>query len=294
MSPLFLGKAICGVCVFALCATAFSQVVEIERASDETTLQAYETASGGYSIDEIVLDDTLRENFFVAIDPHWQTHNETWETETLLRLLSLRKAGKISTTTTMRGRNVDESIGPVAEIAARSVLDRHPVSSDVLLCDPRLRHQLQTAANEIVPDVDAYSIRKSVLRLRKTRRLRPELTLRVADWKRTIETFSRTELEKHLLTNDRISDDAGVYLFRDASGYLYIGEASDLRQRLRQHLSESDRVSLRKYLDSVAAENVMVELHTFGTDSPANQLSIRRAYESELIRSREPRLNVRP
>ena len=61
-----------------------------------------------------------------------------------------------------------------------------------------------------------------------------------------------------------------------------------------QHLQSSDRLSLRKYLDTVADGSVTIELHTFGPKSPANELAIRRAYESEMIRSREPRLNVRP
>jgi hypothetical protein len=38
----------------------------------------------------------------------------------------------------------------------------------------------------------------------------------------------------------------------------------------------------------------MVELHAFDPDSKARSLTVRRAYESELIRSRKPRLNIAP
>jgi hypothetical protein len=39
---------------------------------------------------------------------------------------------------------------------------------------------------------------------------------------------------------------------------------------------------------------VTIELHIFPKTSPARKLTVRRAYESELIRSREPKFNVRP
>jgi hypothetical protein len=37
-----------------------------------------------------------------------------------------------------------------------------------------------------------------------------------------------------------------------------------------------------------------VEVHAFPVDSRANEVVIRRAYESELIRSRRPRFNILP
>jgi hypothetical protein len=271
----------------------------VARASDEAIVKAYQNESGGYSVDEIIINDSFRANWLDAVDPDWSAKGEDWQTQTLLRLLSLRKASKLPASTSKRGPAVQMDLIPIAEIAARSVLDRHQVSSDVLLCDPRLRAELHAAASNIAPESDAYAIRKAVLRLRKTRKLRPELVLRVTDWDRTIEVYSRKQIEEALHAKSdqgqpQISHNAGVYLFRDSSGYLYIGEAVNLHQRLSQHLHESDRLSLRSYLDLVADGSVTVELHVFGEKSPANELTIRRAYESELIRSREPRFNLRP
>lgn len=264
------------------------------RATDDSITKAFQEASGGYSVDEIVIDDLLRTNWLTAVNPSWRSLGDDWQKETLLRLVSLRKAGKLAAKSAKRGRSIDEEIVPIAEIAARSVLDEHNVSSDEMLCDPRLRAQLQTAADSIAKDLDPYEIRKAILRLRKTRQLRPELVLRIVDWDRSIEVLTQQELEDALKTSDRISHGAGVYLFRDTTGYLYIGEALDLHVRLSQHLQSSDRLALRNYLDTIADGSVTIELHTFGPKSPANELAIRRAYESEMIRSREPRLNVRP
>jgi len=262
--------------------------------NDAAIIAAYRSASDGYSSDEIILHDGRRHAWLTALDPDWMSYGEPWQSGTLLRLIGLRKAGKLPAMSRFRGAAVDPSIVPIAEIAARRVMDEHDVSTDELLCNDWLHDELQRYADEIVPGVDGYAIRKSVLRLRKSRRLRPELTLRVTDWHRSIATYSYADLDAAIDDGETITRGAGVYLFRDATGYLYIGEASDLRERLKQHLRRSDRLSLRQHLETIGNGDLTIELHTFDKDSPANRLDVRRAYESELIRSREPRLNVRP
>jgi predicted GIY-YIG superfamily endonuclease len=85
-----------------------------------------------------------------------------------------------------------------------------------------------------------------------------------------------------------------IYIFRDASGYLYIGESENLRARVTKHLDHSDRKSLARYLWQEGVGGVTVELHAFDPDSNARNKEMRRAYESELIHSRQPRLNIAP
>ncbi|MEL6895715.1 MAG: GIY-YIG nuclease family protein, partial [Planctomycetota bacterium] len=160
--------------------------------------------------------------------------------------------------------------------------------------------------------------RRAMLRLRKTRALKPELVLRVANWERKVVTlslsqavadlFASSDSAKNEARQERIPRLPGIYLFRDSTGYLYIGEAANLRTRLTTHLTESDRPGLADYLGRVGGLNqdreesltgvkrqqISVELHIFAKDSPAKKVAIRRAYESELIRSRRPTLNVRP
>ncbi len=270
-----------------------SEAATGSRASDEQILQAYLEASDGFGSDEIIIHDALRQAFFAAIDAQWQQQTNEWQTETLLRLLSLRKAGKLPPTATKRGPAVDDTLLPIAEIAVRRVLDERRVSSDRLLCDAVLRQQVLTEAQRLSAAIGSYELYKAILRLRKSRQLKPELVLRVTDWQRTIDVLTLPAVDE-ALTARTISTGPGVYLFRDKSGYLYIGEAVNLRARLQQHLSHSDRLSLRAYLQQAAQGEVTVELHIFSEDSPACDLRVRRAYESELIRSRHPRLNVRP
>jgi hypothetical protein len=195
----------------------------------------------------------------------------------------------LATPARRRGEPVPEAILPVAEIAARVVTDRHRVTTDTLLADPRLIAELRREAERVRGDVDPYLVRKAVLKLRKTRRLRPELVLRVAQWKRRIVTVRLSEIEP-----ERLPHQPGIYLFRDATGYLYVGEASDLARRLQQHLDDSHNASLAHHLAGQSQQEVTVELHVFPPDSPAAKVAVRRAYESELIRSRSPRFNVQP
>ena len=68
---------------------------------------------------------------------------------------------------------------------------------------------------------------------------------------------------------------------------------SDL-DSLVEGIQGRDRRSLAEYLASEKADQVTVEVHIFPADSPASKVSVRRAYESELIRSRNPKFNVRP
>ena len=86
----------------------------------------------------------------------------------------------------------------------------------------------------------------------------------------------------------------GKPIFRDSTGYLYIGESSSLRHRVTQHLDHSDRKSLAHYLWEKGSRDITVELHVFAKDSPAKDKSRHRAYESELIKSRKPRFNIAP
>lgn len=268
--------------------------------TDAQILEAFSAAHDGFSVDEVLLRDDLRNRFvrqLIAPDSD-NDHNDNdhyeLERSSLSRLLSLRKAGKIPIRSTRRGKPVDPKWMPAAEIAARVVMDRHRVSTDSILVDPKLRAELQAEAEKIAPEADAYQIRKATLQLRKRRALRPELVLRVADWEREIRTLGLSEL-KDELQRQGVPSRPGVYLFRNAKdGYLYVGEAADLSNRLGQHVDSSDRRALADFLATEDPDNITVELHVFPSDSPAKTVTVRRAYESELIRSRKPKFNVRP
>ena len=258
--------------------------------ADREIIDAFAKSSNGYSSDELLIRDDLRDSFLQSLGIADGTLDQ--ERAVLLRLLQLRKSGKLTVKSSRRGPKPNPELQMAAEIAARVVADRHQVSTDSILADPNLRAELLRESDKVSSTSDPYSIRKLVLQLRKKRALKPELVLRVADWSRKIETLTSEELKS--ISASQIPARPGVYLFRDATGYLYIGEAKDLRERLMQHLGDSDRPTLAKYLSDGGIDRVSVELHIFPKNSPASRVSVRRAYESELIRSRNPKFNTRP
>ncbi|WP_037199432.1 GIY-YIG nuclease family protein [Rhodopirellula baltica] len=270
-----------------------SPVVNSTDFTADKIREAHRKSHQGFSSDELILQDELRDAFLqeLGIDPNQESQFDR-QRAALRALLQLRKRGDLNAPTTQRSSEASESINtaiPTAEIAIRTVLDRHDAMIDDVLCDPRMRNELQEEAERLSKGISPETVRRAVLRLRKSRRLRPELVLRVADWDRTVTTHPMKQLDLDSLPNT-----PGVYLFRDSTGYLYIGEAIRLRDRIGDHLRGSHNAGLASILGDDATNPVTLELHAFPNDSPAKKLTVRRAYESELIRSRHPRFNLQP
>ena len=203
-----------------------------EKISSDVLNDALASSADGFSSDEVMIRDELRSEFLNEVGRRVGVSIAgDQERDVFLSLLQLRKAGKMTYRATKRAPSPTSDVSTVAEIAARAVTDRHSVSTDVMLADSVLRAELQTEARLIDPSVDGYQVRKSVLGLRKKRALRPELVLQVANWDREVVTWSLAELKAKLKVN-KVAHCPGVYMFRTEEGYLYIGEAIDLSNRL--------------------------------------------------------------
>lgn len=256
-------------------------------------IDAFGAVHDGWSSDEVLLQDELNSRFIAECRKRCPSTNAG---EFNWRLINLRKASQLSGfEVTKRNNHRHDAYRHAAEIAARLVTDRHEVSTDRMLCSAEIRAEFDRIAGDLARDIPVYRLRKAAFGLRKSRRLRPELVVRVANWGREIRSATVDELRKEA---SAIPTSPGVYIFRDAGGYLYVGEAADLRKRLSEHLAKSDRAALASYLERRRGQGygstVTVEMHVFPPDSPAAKVRMRRAYESELIASRRPRFNVRP
>lgn len=288
---LLLGLGILLACGGPLHARCQDEPAGSAEPFKQVVAAAFASVHDGYSVDEVLLDDELQAAFQRACQ---ERSPEADPEECNWTLLNLRKAGRLEAKTTKtreRDEQSQEAVRHIAEIAARTVQDRHRTSIDRVMAKPQWRADFDAAAREISPQVDLNTVRRTAFQLRKTRELKPELITRLADWGREVKSFSLEDLRERL---EQVPEEPGIYLFRDATGYLYIGEAADLRKRLGQHLEQSDRQSLANYLGQQQADTITVELHTFAPDSRIKELAVRRAYESELIRSRNPRFNIRP
>jgi len=247
---------------------------------------AFRAMHNGRSTDDVVINDTLNQDF---IDECRKSGVTLSAFELNWKLLNLRKASLLGPVATRSTRQYHEPYLHAAEIAARHVEDKYQATIDQIMCDPVRRLEFDVIAKSVSGDVSEYCLRKAALKLRKGRRLQPELIKRVADWDTTILQFSAEELAED---PDKIPRNPGVYLFADATGYLYIGEAGTLRTRVAKHLDHSDRKALARYLWEQGIEGLMVELHVFDPTSNGRLKGHRKAYESDLIRHRRPRFNI--
>lgn len=243
----------------------------------------------GWSSDEVLLQDELNAAFIAACVkrlPEGRAFDFNWT------LLNLRKAGQLTDLKSTKRKVTDpDEYLHAAEIAARFVEDKYQVNTDRIICEPKLRAEFDEIARKIAPDISSYQLRKASFTLRKSWRLQPELVSRVATWNKEVVELAGSKI----VADDKlVPSKPGVYIIRDKSGYLYIGESSNLRDRVNRHLDESDRKSLAAYLNEQGVKSIVVEIHAFDADSDARLKPMRRAYESDLIRSRKPRFNLAP
>ncbi len=249
---------------------------------------AFEKVHDGWSSDEVVLKTELNEKFIAecqTILPAALPVDLNWT------LLNMRKAGLLKIRATQRDSQPLGQFAPLAEIAARHVFDQYKVSTDRMMCDPEMRRAFDECVLAIDADSDLYRVRKSAFQLRKQRQLQPELVARIADWGRKIESFPSAQVRDEPSCVPALP---GIYIFRDQTGYLYIGQSDNLNQRMKEHLHLSSNFSLAQYLADQGNDNTIIEFHSFPADSRAKETMIRRAYESELIASRKPRFNIQP
>jgi predicted GIY-YIG superfamily endonuclease len=242
-----------------------------------------------WSADDIIIDDETNRRFTKAcrdLVPSAKDYEINWT------LLNLRKSSNIGPSKGKKKRRPTDHSDYLfaAEIAARQMEDKYRLTIDRVLCDPERKSEFDSIAKQIVPDVTAYLLRKAALTLRKTRRLRPEFIKRIANWGTSVITRAAQDLQND---PESIPRQPGIYIIRDKSGYLYIGEADNLHKRLKKQLDHSDRKALARYLWEMGIQELSVELHVFAADSEGRRTANRRAYESELIRSRKPRFNIR-
>jgi predicted GIY-YIG superfamily endonuclease len=258
------------------------------RQITDVVKQAFSEKHEGFSADEVLICDRLNAAFIEACQRWLPAVSEevfNW------RLINLRKQGKLGRVATRRERCNHDDYFHASEIAARFIYDKYSSTVDRAFCKPRLRKEFDSIARSIAPNISTYLLRKAALKLRKNRQLRPELVPRVSSWSRRVLTFSTQEVAGNPRLLPR---QPGIYIFRDSSGYLYIGESEDLYLRVRKHLDHSDRKSLAHYFWENGFTDISVELHAFDRNSDAVRRTFRQAYESNLIETRRPKLNLRP
>ncbi len=243
---------------------------------------AYELACSGYSPDRVVADPELDEVFLKEcrclglVEPASALNRS---------LLNLRKQGGLRGLKSKRSTFLEEDeYRFAAEIAARFVERRDALSLDDIICDPEVATEFDRLADRIAPGYRPVEYRWAALNLRKGRQLKPEVVSRVIPAE-TVEI-----LEVASVDLSRLPAKQGLYVFLTKHSTLYVGEAENLQNRIRKHLDHSDNKGFARWLWGDGPSEILVEVHVLPSDTSTR---VRRALETELIRSRDPLFNIR-
>ena len=249
----------------------------------DRVLQAFLRTRNGYSPDAVIADPALNARFLAACRELGAGGTDFDLNHCLYNLRKSKRLEVHPTTKRVNLRHKDE-YEFAAEIAARFLERRQDTTLDRIICDPALAQEFDRIAQELAPGFSPFEYRFAALNLRKARRLRPEVSSHLLPATQ-VESFRVQDIDMN-----RIPRAQGIYLFyyRD-EGLLYLGEARNLRDRIRKHLDHSDRRDLARWLWEHGADDLYVEIHVLPDGTPDKA---RKAVEVELIRSRRPRFNI--
>ncbi len=250
---------------------------------DQRILDSFLAVRSGFSPDRVVADAQLNEAFLSAC----RERGVSSIPQDLNRvLLNARKAGNLRgiRTTKQTGFAGEEDYAFASEIGIRFLERRDGVTLDDVICSPLRAAEFDSIASRICPGYSSLQYRWAALNLRKKRRLKPELLARIRPPDRVLN-LSVTELAL-----DQIPTEQGLYVFLSSTETLYVGEASNLRNRLGKHLDHSDNKGLAHWIWEYGTGALHVEVQVLPSNT---ETKVRRAMEAELIRSRYPVFNVK-
>jgi hypothetical protein len=246
-----------------------------------TVRDAFLAVRGDRSADVVVADPHLNERFVRECQNRGLLQPPA---ELNQCLLNLRKSSDLQG---IKSKKVSlrhqEDYRFASEIAVRFLERRDFVTLDQILCDPARAAELGEIAARLAPGFSAFEYRWAALNLRKKKRLRPELLSKV------VRAEAVVTLRAEDVKPEELPVRPGLYLFITPSQVLYIGECQNLRKRIGKHLDHSDNKGLAHWLWQNGNLDLHVEYHVLPLGIPVR---VRKAMETELIRSRKPLFNV--
>ena len=244
-------------------------------------IAAFDATCQGFSPDRVVADPDLNAAFVAEVRRLGVSEAAA---DINRHLLNLRKRGLMSGHKAKRTpiRHEDE-YRFAAEMAIRFLERRDGISLDSIICDPERAAEFDGFAASIAPGYSPLQYRWAALNLRKMSRLKPELLARVSR-PDSVATYLVDGLDVAIVPSQQ-----GLYIFFTSSAVLYIGEAENLRTRLKKHLDHSDNKGLARWIWAQGTSDLHLEIQLL---APETRTIVRRALETELIRSRSPVFNV--
>ncbi len=217
--------------------------IHSELASEMTgIIEAFSNSNRGYSVDRLVADPILNEDFQLACERLSIPGTSAERNRFLFRI---RKAGKLksfgvntSISTKMDWKQIGSFVY-ASEIAWRKISNVYCMSLDEIFCDPRIAVQFDQIAGDFAPGYQPLDYRWAAIKLRKEgSSARHRATLRTPK-QLGISDLNRNGLKRNSgsfvseLDFASIASEPGVYIIRELDGTpLYAGETNQLGARL--------------------------------------------------------------
>jgi hypothetical protein len=245
-------------------------------------IAAFDAVCQGFSPDRVVADPALNAEFVAEAGRLGLTESAAALSR---NLLNLRKQGDLPGRKSKRTSFPDEGDYRFAAEMAISFLERRDgVSLDAIICDPALAAEFDSMAATLAPGYSPLQYRWAALNLRKMNQLKPELLARVAP-PISLESFQIKDIDVQCVPSQQ-----GLYMFFTSAQVLYVGEAENLHKRLKKHLEHSDNKGLARWMWEYGTDDLRVEIQLLAKETTT---MVRRALETELIRSRSPLFNIK-
>ena len=217
------------------------------QSESDGIIEAFAKSNLGLSVDRVIADPLLNEDFQVQCERRSIPGSQAERNRFLFRLRKsgkLRRAGiETSQRTSISWNHIDPFVF-ASEIAWREVSELYAnLGLDEILCDPRLASKFDQIAETYSPGFTSLDYRWAALKLRKEgsdgRRRANESTPRKLGIRR-FKTEDITQLSE--IDFSEFEHCPGIYAVRNLeSEYLYAGETSDLRTRLKTQFAQSVR-----------------------------------------------------
>ncbi len=209
-------------------------------------LTAFLEANRGFSVDRVVLDPLLNEDFQAACG---RLSIGGAPVDRNRALLGIRKTGRLKALgieTSKQTRITWQQVDPyqfASEIAWHLLLKTYPDTSlDDIFCDPRLASIFDGEAARYAPGFTPLEYRWAALRIRKASCVQTRRAVQLSAEELGIRKFKTADLMKlEDFSLDDLPAGAGVYGFWETARLsLYVGETGNLRGRVALQLRGLD------------------------------------------------------
>ncbi|MEM9366446.1 MAG: site-specific DNA-methyltransferase [Planctomycetota bacterium] len=219
----------------------FDAVMASDEAIEIAITHAYHATHRGYSVERLVADPVLNEDFQDQCD---RLEVSLSQRDRNRFLFALRKQGSLNQNGPTLERVTKfppatlDALADAAEIAWNHVRQLYgDCSLDDLLCDPRLANQLDTIAMRWCPDATAFETRWAAIELREQRVQAAKRAMELDSDRREQTRLSANEAQPiETLDREMLPKKPGVYGLWSGDDAVYFGETRDLSSRLKRFL----------------------------------------------------------